>query len=144
MFLSPLVLQADPQPDLWVLAAPLIWSDPIYGRLEAPVGFRTDLASTPFHVDDNGPSRRPAAMHDVLYKLGRARGKDFADRFLHDAILAEGGGRARAWLYYRAVHWFGGSAWASDGLPVTAADFDTPENFSAWRVLASLRSAPNT
>jgi hypothetical protein len=140
MFLSPLVLQADIQPDRWILAAPLVWEDPAFGRLEAPVGFITDLASTPFHVDDNGPSRRPAAMHDALYKLGRERGKDWADQFLRRAILFEGGGYFRAQAYYLGVHWFGGSAWVQDGLmPPSASDFDTPSHFLAWQLATGTR-----
>jgi hypothetical protein len=140
MFLSPLTLRADPLPDRWIVAEPLVWQDRLYGRIVVPVGFRTDLASTPFHVDDNGPSRRPAATHDALYKLYRRLGKDFADQFLRDAILADGGGRFRAQVYYRAVQWFGGRAWAEDGAPVTAADFDTPANFAAWQLASGWRT----
>jgi len=133
MFITPLVLEADVLPDRWILVQPLVWVDPVYGRMEAPRGFKTDLASTPFHVDDTGPSRRPATMHDALYRLSRERGKDWADRFLRDAILAEGGGRVRAWTYYHAVQWFGAGAWAQDGLPVTVADFDSVSSFDAWQ-----------
>lgn len=133
MFSTALTLRADPRADLWVVAEPLIWQDPTYGKLVVPVGFVTDLASTPFHVDDNGPSRRPAAMHDALYKLLRRFGKDHADQFLRDAILAEGGGYLRSQIYYRAVSWFGGSAWRGDGALVNSADFDTLANFEAWR-----------
>lgn len=139
MFLTPLVLQADTAPDRWILVQPLVWQDSVYGRMEAPVGFISDLASTPFHVDDNGPSRRPAAMHDALYRLGRERGKDWADHFLRDAILAEGGGRMRAQTYYLGVHWFGARAWAQDGLPVTAAEFDSLANFRAWQLSTGTR-----
>lgn len=139
MFLTPLVVRADPVPDRWIVVASLVWQDTVYGRLEAPAGFRTDLASTPFHIDDNGPSRRPAAMHDALYRLGRERGKDWVDCFLRDAILAEGGGRVRAWTYYHAVQWFGGRAWANDGLPATSADFDTLANYRAWQLATGTR-----
>lgn len=132
MFLTSLTLRTDPVPDMWVVAEPLVWTDPTYGRLVVPVGFRTDLASTPLHIDDNGPSRRAAAMHDALYKLGRRLGKDFADIFLRDAILAEGGGRMRSQLYYRAVRWFGGPSWRSDGRPVGTADFETAAQFQTW------------
>ncbi len=138
MFLSPLTLRADPRPDMWVVAEALIWQDETYGRLEVPVGFVTDLASTPFHVDDNGPSRRPAAMHDAFYKLLRRFGKDHADQFLRDSILAEGGGRLRSQIYYRAVSWFGGSAWRGDGAPVCATDFDSIAHFEAWRASKAL------
>ena len=133
MFKTPLTLRADPRADLWVVVEPLIWNDPAYGELVVPVGFVTDLASTPFHVDDDGPSRRPAAMHDALYKLMRRWGKDHADQFLRDSILVEGGGRIRSQIYYRAVSWFGAKAWRLDGAPVNSADFDTIKNFEAWR-----------
>lgn len=134
MFKTALTLRADPRPDLWVVTEPLIWDDQKYGTITlCPVGFVTDLASTPLHIDDNGPSRRPAAGHDAGYKLLRRWGKDFWDGFLRDAILAEGGGKFRAEVYYRAVRWFGRSAWESDGKPVSALDFDTVANFEAWR-----------
>lgn len=134
MYKTALTLRADPRPDLWVVAEPLIWSDSKYGTLVVPVGFVTDLASTPFHVDDNGPSRRPSATHDALYKLLRRLGKDFADAFLRDAILAEGGGHLRAWVYWCGVRTvFGRRAWDGDGQPVSATDFDTIANFEAWR-----------
>ena len=139
MFLTRLTLRDDPTPCFWVVAEPLVWSDPVYGRIEVPVGFRTDLASTPFHIDDTGPSRRPAAVHDALYKLGRERGKDWADRFLRDAILAEGGGYARAQTYYWAVHWFGKSAWQQDNSPPALADFDCLSNFRAWQLATGTR-----
>lgn len=134
MFKTALTLRADPRADLWVVTEPLIWDDQKYGTIIlCPVGFVTDLASTPWHIDDTGPSRRPAAGHDAGYKLLRRYGKDFWDSFLRDAILAEGGGRLRAWSYYHAVRWFGNHAWASDGKPVSAMDFDTIANFEAWR-----------
>lgn len=137
MFLTPLELIALPTPDLWALGADLIWEDDRYGRLIAPVGFHTDLASTPFHADDNGPSRLPAAMHDALYRLYRGKGKSFADNFLRDAIIAQGGGRVRSQAYYLGVHWFGGSAWESDGSPLTAAEFDSMEHYQAWLAMAA-------
>lgn len=135
MFTTALTLRADPRADLWVVTEPLLWDDPKYGKLTlCPVGFVTDLASTPLHIDDNGPSRRPAAGHDAGYKLLRRWGKDFWDHFLRDAILAEGGGYFRAWTYYLGVKTpFGRRAWESDGKPVSATDFDTIAHFEAWR-----------
>lgn len=138
MFLTPLVLEADARPERWIIAAPLIWSDPLYGRISLPVGFRTDMASTPFHIDDDGASRRPACVHDALYKLGRERGKDWADSFLRYSIITEGGGHFRAEVYYLGVHWFGRRSWASDGLPPTAGDFGTPGAWAAWRLSGGL------
>lgn len=132
MFKTTLVLAADSVPDMWIVVEPLVWSDLIYGRLVVPVGFRTDLASTPGHVDDNGPSRRPAVVHDALYNLGQRLGKDFADTFLRDSILAEGGGRMRSQAYYRAVQWFGGIAWRAAAREPGAAHFTTAAAYLLW------------
>lgn len=133
MFLNDLILKADPCPDMWVTVAPLVWSDKTYGRLVVPAGFRTDLASTPLHIDDNGPSRRPAVVHDALYNIGQRLGKDFADAFLRDAILVEGGGRMRSQTYYRAVQWFGGFAWRAAAREPGATHFETAAAYAAWR-----------
>ena len=132
MFLNEPILKADPVPDQWILVEPLVWVDKTYGRLEAPAGFRTDLASTPGHVDDNGPSRRPAITHDALYNLGQRLGKDFADAFLRDAILAEGGGHMRAQLYYYGVHWFGGPSWRAAAREPGAQHFETAAAYLLW------------
>lgn len=134
MFLTPLILEADLFPERWLIVAPLVWCDPVYGRISVPVGFRTDMASTPFHIDDDGASRRPACIHDALYKLGRSKGKAWADRFLHDAILADGGGRIRACTYWHGVHWFGGPSWASDAAEPGVIDFASPAAFNAWKL----------
>lgn len=123
MFLTELELIAEPRPDLWRFGAPLVWCDPVFGRLEAPVGFLTDLASIPrlFRnlplLDPDGASRRPAALHDWLYGStpGRRFGKPFADAFLEAALKAEGIHPAGAWVYWAAVHYFGASSWNGDG-----------------------------
>lgn len=133
MFQTPLILKADPVPDQWVLVEPLVWSDSKYGVHVAPAGFRTDLASTPFHADDNGPSRRGSVIHDAFYNLAQRLGRDYADSFLYDAILAEGGGRMRAGVYYRAVRWFGGFAWRAAAREPAASHFETAGAYNAWR-----------
>lgn len=134
MFRTDLVLKADHIPDQWVVVEPLEWYDAEYGRLVVPAGFRTDLASTPFHIDDTGPSRRPAVVHDALYNIGQRLGKDFADNFLADAIVAEGGGLARATVYQAAVHWFGGFAWRAAAKEPEASHFETAVALNAWRL----------
>lgn len=124
MFTTPLELIAAPLPDLWDLGAPLVWSDALYGTLVVPVGFRTDLASIPrvFRnlplLDPNGFSRRAAVMHDYLYgsAFGRRLGKTFADDFLYDALISERVSPSGAWVYYAAVHYFGGPSWRSDAI----------------------------
>lgn len=123
MFLSDLVLIEDPRPDLWRLGSALIWEDKVFGRLEVPVGFVTDLASIPRafrnlpFLDPNGVSRRPAALHDWLYGSapGRRLGKPFADQFLYAALRSEGAGPKTAWAFWAAVHYFGASSWNGDG-----------------------------
>lgn len=119
MFLTELDLKAEPRADYWRVASPLIWSDPVYGRLEAPIGFVTDLASIPrvFRnlpaFDPNGPSRRPAVIHDWLYssREGYRYGRLFADSFLRSALGAEGASQLTAEAFYWAVRLGGSSHW---------------------------------
>lgn len=138
MFQTPLILAEDPEPDIWVLAAPLVWQDEISGKITVPEGFRTDLASIPrpFRnipwLDPNGRSRRPAVLHDWLYAW-QVRSKDFADNVLRDALRAEGANRWEAGVFYYAVHWFGEMAWHDDAGPVSAEDFATVEGYNLWR-----------
>lgn len=121
MYLTLLDLDATAIPDIWILAAPLAWSDPVRGSIIVPAGFKTDLASIPRALrnlpmlDPDGVSRRPAVTHDWLYGGDRSRGKDFADDFLYDALLAEGAGRATAWAIWAGVHYFGQIPWDNDG-----------------------------
>lgn len=123
MFLGPLELIAESQPDMWRLGLPLVWCSPDFGWVEVPAGFVTDLASIPriFRnlpwLDPNGLSRRPAALHDWLYgsQQGRRYGKQFADSFLRAGLLSEGASKPCATTFYYAVHWFGGSSWDGDG-----------------------------
>lgn len=133
MFRTPLILKADPVPNQWVVVEPLVWCDDKYGTHVAPAGFRTDLASTPGHADDNGPSRRPSVIHDAFYNLAQRLGRDYCDAFLRDAILAEGGGRMRAQTYYYAVRWFGGIAWRAAGKEPAASHFETAAAYNLWR-----------
>jgi len=116
MFYTRLQLEASDAADEWVVMAPLVWHDARFGWLAVPEGTTTDLASIPRRFrdwrvfDPNGPSRRPAVMHDWLYADG-THGKDFADEFLRDALKVEGISPAGAAAYYYAVRWFGGPAW---------------------------------
>lgn len=119
MFQARLYIRDMPSPDLWVLVQPLVWLDSEFGRIEVPVGMMTDLASIPRalrnlpELDPDGPSRRAAVAHDFLYDRseGRAHGKDFADRFLRAAMVAEGCGVISSNLFYQAVKDFGQSSW---------------------------------
>lgn len=108
-----------PAPDLWVVTRPFVWLDQEFGRIEVPIGMTTDLASIPRalrnipELDPDGASRRAAVCHDFLYDrfAGRAHGKDFADRFLRAALIADGCGNITANLFYDAVREFGQSSW---------------------------------
>ncbi len=112
----------DGRPDLWRLGAPLIWES-AGERITVPAGFITDLASIPHAVDwvpdldRDGLSRRPAALHDALYALGREKGKDYADGLLRAALVAEGMGNIGAFEYWYAVHAFGQSSYDADANP---------------------------
>lgn len=138
MFRTPATLLTDPEPGMWIMGAPLVWRDPVFGVLEVPVGFRTDLASIPrlFRnipgLDPNGVSRRPAIIHDWLY-AERSKGKPFADSFLRAALRAEGASPASVFAIYHAVHWFGGFAWRSDAGALEKIDFDSVAHYEAWR-----------
>lgn len=125
MFLTELTLVEDPEPGIWRFGAPpLVWQDPVFGRLQTKTGDKTDLASVPRvfrgipFLDPNGISRRGAAMHDQLYGTdwGRRLGKAFADDFLYAALISDGASHWVAWTFWAAVHFFGASSWNSDGV----------------------------
>ena len=142
MFLTALELRADEVPDVWILDKPLIWCDPIFGRITVPVGFRTDLASTPLHIGSNGRSRRAATGHDGLSASARAHGlldKASHDDFLRAAMIADGCPSWQAQAFYVAVRLFGGPAWRSDartlgpeGTVLVDGDFDTAAHWQNW------------
>lgn len=117
MFLTELIVQADRRPDVWILRAPLIWVCGKYGRIAAPAGFDTDLASIPRMArglpdfSPTGLSRRPAVLHDYLYASGDLP-RMAADELLYLGLLAEGAPELIARTYYRAVRVFGGGPWA--------------------------------
>jgi hypothetical protein len=117
MFIFPLIVEALPEPGKWKTVAPLVWCDPTFGRLEVPVGFITDLASVPGiarafpDFDPTGLSRRPGVMHDWLYTVKPVT-RDVADRFLREALIAEGEAQLVANAFYDAVHLFGESHWS--------------------------------
>jgi len=119
MFQTELYVRSSRTRDIWVLVRPLVWTDETFGTIEAPIGMTTDLASIPRalrgipELDPDGSSRRAAVCHDFLYdrSAGRLKGKDFADRFLRAAMLADGCGVICANLFFDAVHEFGASSW---------------------------------
>jgi hypothetical protein len=118
MFKSPLILEADKRPGLWVVREPLTWVG-VGGRITVPVGTVTDLASIPTLVqnipflDPTGRSRRPAVLHDYLYNqrgpLGITRA--LADKILRAALRAEGCSRTVAWTFWAGVRLGGWASW---------------------------------
>lgn len=143
MFLGPLILEALPNPDYWAVRAPLVWCDALYGRIEVPPGFVTDLASIPRALrnlpsfDPNGLSRRPAVVHDWLYAT-QTLTKPTADGFLHDAMLLEGCSQSDAQAFYDAVHWFGQAAWDDDLKRGVAASFSALAEYQVWLAANSI------
>lgn len=118
MFISRLVVEDSPTPRKWKLVAPLIWCDPVFGRIEVPAGFETDLASVPKILqalsrkfDSDGQSRRPAVVHDWFYTSHLVDRKT-ADKFLRAALIAEGVPSFVAGVYYSGVRMFGSSFWS--------------------------------
>lgn len=124
MFLTHLDLRAT-APGQWTLLAPLVWLDETFGRVEVPAGTPTDLASVPRFLRDrkafaiDGPSRRPAVVHDFLYARGVAFDgsqewtvdRQRADTFLRVALAVEGVPAATAWAYYWGVRLGGWKPW---------------------------------
>jgi hypothetical protein len=138
MFQSQLVLATDPQPGMWVVWESCTWNDPVFGTVTLPVGFRTDLASTPQFIrasaefDPTGLSRLPAAFHDGAYARLWGWTKDKADQFLRSALIVMGAKPELAEMYFQAVNLFGADSWASDAGALETRDFDTVAHFQAW------------
>jgi hypothetical protein len=128
----------DPVPGVWVVWENCTWKDPVYGTVTLPIGFRTDLASTPQFIrsstqfDPTGVSRLPAAFHDGAYARLWGWTKDKADKFLRDALIVSGSTPELAEMYYQAVNLFGADAWKADEGALEARDFDTPAHYAAW------------
>jgi len=138
VFLSQLVLMTDPEPHVWVVWENCVWEDAVFGRITLPIGFKTDLASTPQFVrasaqfDPTGLSRLPAAFHDGAYARLWGWTKDKADLFLRAALIVQGATPEVAEMYYQAVNLFGAQAWADDAGALQTRDFDTVAHYQAW------------
>jgi len=138
MFVTSLVLEACTiRDDFWIVRAPLTWQDAQFGRITAPVGFYTDLASIPRWLrnlpafDPDGKSRRAAVVHDWLYQRQQLP-KSTADLFLRAAMIADGCSALDADAFYEAVHLFGQSSWDADHARTMAASFVDAETYQAW------------
>lgn len=138
MFTSQLVIAAARTADFWVLAEPLVWGGtPSSPAFTVPVGFFTDLASVPRFLrnlpafDPEAGSRKAAVAHDWLY-WWQGWGKDRADTFLREAMLAEGCAHADAEAFYLAVHDLGGPSWAAATHQGLAAHFDSAADYQRY------------
>lgn len=127
--------------DLFYLDGPLVYRDGDL-TITIPAGFITDDASVPKaldwvpFLDRQGLSRRPGLLHDGIYSLGRDKGKEWADRMLERACIAEGMTAWQARCYYLGVHLFGASSWAKDGaggrIGADSGDFISLAYQQAW------------
>lgn len=110
-----------PKRDHWEYAED--WSCAIYTRDEGVInirikkGYWTDLASVPRPLRgtfDNGSGEFgvliASQVHDMMYAT-HWTSKDFADALFYDILRRYGMNRVKAWCYYKAVSWFGDSAW---------------------------------
>jgi hypothetical protein len=112
MFKSDLVLKAHiGHEDCWIVQEPLIWED---GNVTyvVPAQFETDLASVPavfrWLLRVNGNSRRPAVLHDFLYRT-QPVDRSQADAIFKRALEADGVVTAGRFLYWAGVRvggWF--------------------------------------
>lgn len=103
----------------WVVLNSFEWESPSM-HVIVPKGFVTDLASIPRPLrsllDVNGPSRKPAVLHDWLYCSGQDANEKGVSRLQADDLFREAleacvvGPLARA-AYYRAVRSFGWIYW---------------------------------
>lgn len=116
-FLSELDLR-DIDGETWLLLADLHYvSDLLHGAtITVPAGTVTDLASIPRLIWTIAPKTgrfdHAAVVHDWLYTTGAVE-KELADAVFREAMLVKGVSRWRAWCMWKAVAWFGGSAWAA-------------------------------
>ncbi len=121
-FRSDLVLVAatDNDDGQWILGAPLVYDSVIAGRtLTVPMGFRTDLASTPrlpvVYLLFGGVATRAAVVHDYLYSTGEVPRK-LADEVMREASEVIGVPWWRRWAMWAGVRVGGASRYSSAGV----------------------------
>ena len=106
-------------------------------------GFISDLLSIPRVAwrlvghPAQGLAQPGGVVHDALYctqLLPRA----VADAYFYDLLRANGVGRCRAWLMYRAVRMFGGAAWGNK----TAAQIAEARKYVTVRSVSAPQTEP--
>lgn len=97
----------------YMLLRPFVFT---HGNVEimVPKYFRTDFASIPrgmrWLVTGHNKTRKPAVIHDFLYRNGIGTRKD-ADLVFRTGMRGEGIPAWKRNLCYRAVRLFGGLSW---------------------------------
>ena len=102
---SDLDLRVLDEPDQFLLLAPMSFVSKEFSY-EAPMGFKTDLASIPTPArpffSRNGPSRKPAAAHDHMYTV-RFQTREVCDKIFRDMLIVQGVSEEEANIFYAAV-----------------------------------------
>lgn len=106
----------------WRLLGDVVFLSEQHGRIVAPEGFVTDLASVPrlpiTYFLAGGLAHAAAVVHDYLYtthELTRAQ----ADAVFREAAQACGVGAWRAWVMWLGVRLGGASSWDAPGAEQT-------------------------
>ena len=122
-FLTDLIVRDDDGRHMTLHAPLKFYSAQRKGSFIAPEGFQTDFASIPRGfwnlIPKNGKWDKAAVMHDAAYRgeLQTPTGrkvhliKAYADDLFYEAMRASGVNAVTATLMYKAVSWFGGSAY---------------------------------
>ena len=114
-FKTDLIVKRDvTRDDCWIVEKPLVWEDDKY-IIKVLAGFDFDFASIPkfmqlFLPKDGQEYDRAACLHDALYASNRLP-KDECDRLFYEAMVLDGVPKYRAKYMYKAVQWFGKSAY---------------------------------
>ena len=134
----------------WILFSPLVYTiGSTQDTITVPVGFVTDLASTPqmlwsAGLTPAGQYSRAAIIHDYLYWSQNCT-RDQSDRLLLIAMKESNVGTIQEDLIYAAVHAAGGKAWDNNkkektaGLPriLPAANRNPNDPNMIWSVYRS-------
>lgn len=114
-FKTDLVVKRDVKKDnAWIVDEPLVWEDDKY-EITVLKGFDFDFASIPkfmqvFLPKDGQEYDRAACLHDALYASNWLP-KDECDRLFYEAMILDGVPKYRAKYMWKAVQWFGKSAY---------------------------------
>jgi len=115
-FVSSVVLSPKANSEnIWILQEKLIYKTSSF-TLTVPIGFETDLASTPKLIWNLIPPfglyTDAAVLHDFMYSTHPQPfvRKDADDIFYHN-LLGSGVSKAKALSMYYAVRLFGGTHW---------------------------------